>query len=67
MHEDMQHLVLIDFGNSANLYEGKMLKRLTGTIYYMAPEVFKNKYNEKVDIWSVGVLIFRMLSGYYPF
>lgn len=50
MEENLQHLVLIDFGNSANLYDGKMLKRLTGTIHYMAPEVFDGKYNEKVDI-----------------
>lgn len=33
----------------------------------MAPEIFDGSYNEKVDIWSVGVMLYYMLSGYFPF
>lgn len=35
---------------------------------YAAPEILKGEnYNEKVDCWSLGVMIYRMLSGEYPF
>jgi len=39
-----------------------------GTPDYIAPEVFTNDgYNESVDWWSVGVILFEMLVGYPPF
>ena len=33
----------------------------------MAPEVFKKNYNEKCDEWSMGVLLYYILSGHFPF
>ena len=34
----------------------------------MAPEIFeKKKYNYKVDIWALGVVLFTMLFGTHPF
>lgn len=38
-----------------------------GTLPYMAPEIFSQKYDEKVDIWSTGVLLFKLLTGHLPF
>lgn len=39
-----------------------------GTTSYMAPEIFKKQiYDNKVDVWAVGVLFFRMLFGDFPF
>jgi len=41
---------------------------ITGTLYYRAPEMFTGGgYNEKVDIWAVGCMIYKMITGKTPF
>ena len=39
-----------------------------GTFFYMAPEFFYNvvKYNEKIDIYALGVILYEMLVGVMP-
>ena len=39
----------------------------TGTIYYKAPEMFKSKYSQLVDIWAVGILAYELITGTLPF
>ena len=58
---------LIDFGTSIHLTKNNNLTQELGTIYYIAPEVFKNNYNEKVDVWSCGIILYIMLCGHPPF
>lgn len=38
-----------------------------GTVYYMAPEVSRGRYGHEVDIYSLGVLLYEMLTGRLPF
>jgi calcium-dependent protein kinase len=45
----------------------KMIKKVKGGLYYIAPEVLEKSYNEKCDIWSCGVIMYSLLSGKFPF
>lgn len=38
-----------------------------GTVYYMAPEVGTGIYSKSVDIYSLGIILFEMLTGHVPF
>ena len=58
---------IIDFGTSGKLKNGEMFNLNVGTPLYISPEVLNNKYNEKCDIWSCGVIMYMMLSGEPPF
>ena len=69
-------LKLIDFGLSERFYyedkltkeiKKKYLKEMVGTSIYVAPEVLRTNYDYKSDMWSLGVMLFIMLSGSPPF
>jgi NIMA (never in mitosis gene a)-related kinase len=62
-----QVLKIGDFG-IAKATEKGLANTLCGTPYYMAPEVFKLKeYNDKVDIWAAGIVIYEMIMKEKPF
>ncbi|OII71297.1 calcium calmodulin dependent protein kinase [Cryptosporidium ubiquitum] len=58
---------IVDFGLSAVFENQKKMKERLGTAYYIAPEVLRKKYDEKCDVWSIGVILFILLAGYPPF
>jgi calcium-dependent protein kinase len=67
-HGDSNALKLIDFGFSkAWNCQGSNMDDQIGTPAYAAPEVLDGSYTSQCDLWSLGVIVFMLLSGYMPF
>ena len=65
--EEYFWIKIIDFGTAKIFEKNKTEKAVIGSSYYIAPEVLKQKYNEKCDTWSVGVILYMTLVGVAPF
>lgn len=59
-------LKAIDFGTSQFSGRGRCSKKV-GTPTHRAPEVIAGNYHTEADIWSLGVMLFRLLAGELPF
>jgi serine/threonine protein kinase len=78
MHRDLKlenillqqdgYLKLIDFGVSKELDPQELSQTFCGTPEYMAPEIIRSKgYNQSVDWWAFGILLYEMMFGFSPF
>jgi len=65
---DDTHIVVADFGFASCVPE-EGLKTRCGTPAFVAPEVLVQncRYDQRVDLWSVGCLLYMILGGYPPF
>ncbi|KAH7405522.1 hypothetical protein KP509_15G073900 [Ceratopteris richardii] len=62
------HVKLTDFGLAKEIDDSKPANSLCGTVEYMAPEIILAKgHGKAADWWSVGILLFEMLTGQPPF
>ena len=60
--------VIVDFGLSTNVDVPQYLFFRCGTPGYVAPEILEGTpYDERADMWSVGVILYILLGGYPPF
>ena len=65
------YMKLTDFGFATTTHANEKIISRNGTPVYMAPEMIRVDrdvgYSYPVDVWSLGVLIYAMLTGYFPF
>lgn len=60
-------LKLADFGFARVLRDGELATTVCGSPLYMAPEILKyRKYTTKAELWSLGVILYEMLTGHPP-
>ena len=58
---------LIDFGLSRKYLNDDDLHSVVGSPFYVAPEVLEGNYDEKCDVWSIGIIAYCLLNGAPPF
>ena len=62
------HVKLVDFGFARLLRNNALTHTICGTIEYIAPEVLaQNGYGRSADLWSVGILLYEMVTGVTPY
>ncbi|GKY97773.1 hypothetical protein MPSEU_000735500 [Mayamaea pseudoterrestris] len=66
-HDDTS-VKIADFGFAKKVYEHNSLTTQCGTPGYVSPEILEGTpYDERADMWSVGVILYILLGGYPPF
>jgi len=60
-------LKMIDFGLSKHFKYDQVHSEKVGTPYTVAPEIIVGKYDERCDVWSIGVITYMLLCGDSPF
>jgi calcium-dependent protein kinase len=67
MYDKVGEVKLIDFGLAKQTTGNQKLTTIAGTPYFIAPEVLNGSYSKECDIWSLGVLLYVLVTGTYPF
>ena len=58
---------ITDFGHSAFFDIDTVFEKHVGTLFYMAPEVIRQFFDYRADIWSLGICYYEMINKYPPF
>lgn len=65
--KDARAVKITDFGLARFIRAGSLSASSAGTPIYMAPEAWSGSFSARSDIWSVGVMLYEMLTGAPPF
>jgi len=60
-------IVLTDFGTACTATPSDRLSSGVGTKIFWSPEFFDRDYGHKVDVWAMGVIMYGLVSGRFPF
>lgn len=67
-NSDSSNLKIADFGFARSLQPRGLAETLCGSPLYMAPEIMQlQRYDAKADLWSVGAILFQLVTGKTPF
>lgn len=69
MVKKSMEVVLIDFGFAITAERNSLVSSYCGTLNYLSPELLRNAPYRPgpVDVWALGILLFKLLTGEYPF
>ena len=70
LDKEKTHIVIIDFGISGMSNGNQREKIKAGTTSFLPPEIVSGEEyssNQKIDIWALGVILYLMVEGNYPF
>ncbi len=69
LNKDKKPIIkLSDFGFCCKIPKNGLMNEILGSPIYNAPEILlKQKYNCKCDIWSTGIILFNLITGFQPF
>ncbi|XP_061353713.1 serine/threonine-protein kinase ATG1c-like isoform X3 [Gastrolobium bilobum] len=68
INDEKSVLKIADFGFARSLQPRGLAETLCGSPLYMAPEIMQlQKYDAKADLWSVGAILFQLVTGRTPF
>ena len=58
---------IIDFDTCTKLNESGKISGLFGTAFYMPPEMVPGQYDSKCDLWSLGMVMYNLMTQKFPF
>mmetsp|Transcript_12792 Transcript_12792/g.19370 ORF Transcript_12792/g.19370 Transcript_12792/m.19370 type:complete len:381 (-) Transcript_12792:144-1286(-) len=63
------HVLLADWGLAARFQRNSLLSQDCGSLHYAAPEILANQpyYGPYVDAWSLGIMLFALVTGCFPY
>jgi hypothetical protein len=72
MTKDRSRISLVDFNVAKQVRDGEnfvLFTKSAGSMAFAAPERLRDNlvYDEKVDLWAAGIVLFMLLVGHHPF